>query len=121
MQEKSDLPMLAVKRPLFISVLNLLIVIAGLAALFGVEVRELPDIDRPVVSVTATFPGAAPETMDSEVTSILEHAAARVTGVREISSSSEENNSRIRVEFGPGSDLDTAASDVREAVNGVQR
>ena len=121
MQEKSDLPMLAVKRPLFIFVLNLLIVIAGLAALFGVEVRELPDIDRPVVSVTATFPGAAPETMDSEVTSILEDAAARVTGVREISSSSEENNSRIRVEFSPGTDLDTAASDVREAVNRVQR
>lgn len=121
MKEKSDLPMLAVKRPLLIGVLNLLIVIAGLAALFGIEVRELPDIDRPVVSVTANFPGAAPETMDSEVTSILEDAAARVTGVREIRSSSEENNSRIRVEFNPGVDLDTAASDVREAVSRVQR
>ncbi|WP_022672510.1 efflux RND transporter permease subunit [Novosphingopyxis baekryungensis] len=121
MEEKSDLPMLAVKRPLLIAVLNLLIVIAGLAALFGIEVRELPDIDRPVVSVTANFPGAAPETMDSEVTSILEDAAARVTGVREIRSSSEENNSRIRVEFYPGTDLDTAASDVREAVSRVQR
>ena len=121
MEEKSDLPMLAVKRPLLIAVLNLLIVIAGLAALFGIEVRELPDIDRPVVSVTANFPGAAPETMDSEVTSILEDAAARVTGVREIRSSSEENNSRIRVEFNPGTDLDTAASDVREAVSRVQR
>ena len=121
MVEKSDLPMLAVKRPLLIGVLNLLIVIAGLAALFGIEVRELPDIDRPVVSVTASFPGAAPETMDSEVTSILEDAAARVTGVRQIRSSSEENNSRIRVEFNAGTDLDTAASDVREAVSRVQR
>ena len=113
--------MLAVKRPLLIGVLNLLIVIAGIAALMGVEVRELPNVDRPIVSVTASLPGAAPETMDSEVTSLLEDAVARVSGVRQISASSEENNSRIRVEFNPGVDLDTAASDVREAVSRVTR
>ncbi|GMM92168.1 efflux RND transporter permease subunit [Qipengyuania sp. MTN3-11] len=113
--------MLAVKRPLLIGVLNLLIVIAGIAALMGVEVRELPNVDRPVVSVTASLPGAAPETMDSEVTSLLEDAVARVSGVRQINASSEENNSRIRVEFNPGIDLDTAASDVREAVSRVTR
>ena len=83
--------------------------------------RELPNVDRPIVSVTASLPGAAPETMDSEVTSLLEDAVARVSGVRQISSSSEENNSRIRVEFNPGIDLDTAASDVREAVSRVNR
>ena len=121
MKNKFDLPMLAVKRPLLIGVLNLLIVIAGIAALLGAEVRELPNVDRPIVSVTASLPGAAPETMDSEVTSILEDAVARVSGVRQISSSSEENNSRIRVEFNPGIDLDTAASDVREAVSRVNR
>ncbi|MEW4448914.1 efflux RND transporter permease subunit [Qipengyuania sp. JC766] len=121
MKNKSDLPMLAVKRPLLIGVLNLLIVIAGIAALLGAEVRELPNVDRPIVSVTASLPGAAPETMDSEVTSLLEDAVARVSGVRQISSSSEENNSRIRVEFNPGIDLDTAASDVREAVSRVTR
>ena len=119
MKERDDLPMLAVKRPLLIAVLNLLIVIAGLAALFGVEIRELPNVDRPVVSVNATFPGAAPQTIDSEVTSVLEDAAARVTGVRRIRSSSEENNAGVRVEFAPGVDLDTAADDVREAVSRV--
>ncbi len=113
--------MLAVKRPLLIGVLNLLIVMAGIAALVGVEVRELPNVDRPIVSVTTTLPGAAPETMDAEVTSILEDAVARVSGVRQISSSSEENNSRIRIEFNPGVDLDTAATDVREAVSRTQR
>ncbi|HCB79169.1 MAG TPA: multidrug transporter AcrB, partial [Erythrobacter sp.] len=121
MADRSDLPMLAVKRPLLVGVLNLLIVIAGLAAFAGIEVRELPNVDRPIVSVSATFPGAAPETMDREVTSILEDAIARVTGVRQIRSSSEENNSRIRAEFNPGVDLDTAASDVREAVSRVTR
>ncbi|MBX7483550.1 efflux RND transporter permease subunit [Qipengyuania qiaonensis] len=121
MADRADLPMLAVKRPLLVGVLNLLIVIAGLAAFSGVEVRELPNVDRPIVSVSASLPGAAPETMDSEVTSILEDAVARVTGVRQINSSSEENNSRIRAEFNPGVDLDTAASDVREAVSRVTR
>jgi len=119
MSERNDLAMLAVKRPLLIGVFNLLIVIAGLAALFGVEIRELPNVDRPIVSVNATFPGASPQTIDSEVTSVLEDAAARVTGVRRINSSSEENNARVRVEFSPGVDLDTAAADVREAVSRV--
>ena len=117
----TGLPALAVKRPILALVLNLLIVIAGLAALLGVEVRELPDVDRPIATVTATLPGAAPETVDAEVTRVLEGAAARVSGVREIRSSSEENNTRIRVEFNPGVNLDSAASDLREAVARVSR
>ncbi|AKH42863.1 hydrophobe/amphiphile efflux-1 (HAE1) family protein [Altererythrobacter atlanticus] len=120
-KDANDLPMLAVKRPLLITVLNLLIVLAGIAAFFGVEVRELPDVDRPIVTVSASFPGAAPETMDAEVTSVLEDAVARVSGIREIRSSSEENNSRIRVEFNAGTDLDSVAADVREAVARVTR
>ena len=69
MARASELPGLAVRRPTLIVVLNLLIVIAGIAALLGVEVRELPDVDRPVVTVRAYFDGASPETMDQEVTS----------------------------------------------------
>jgi len=115
----SDLPAIAVKRPLLAGVLNLLIILAGLAAIFGVEVRELPDVDEPIVSVNASFPGAAPETIDAEVTSILEGAVARVSGVEEVTSSSEEGRSRVRAAFRPGVDLDTAASDVREAVSQV--
>jgi len=116
-----DLPSLAIRRPLLILVLNLLIALAGFAAIFGVEVRELPDVDRPIVTVRGDFPGASPETMDTEVTSIVEGAVARVSGVKSIRSSSEENNFRIRVEFSPGADLDSAASDVREAVSRVER
>src|SRR5690606_32565061 len=88
---------------------------------FAVEVRELPDVDRPVVMVRVEYPGASPETLDTEVTSIIEGAVARVSGVRELRSASEENNARVRVEFNPGIDLDTAASDVREAVNRIER
>ncbi|WP_420562102.1 efflux RND transporter permease subunit [Thalassobaculum sp.] len=116
----SDLPALSVRRPLLVLVMNLLIAIAGFAAILAVEVRELPNVDRPIVSVRGILQGASPETMDREVTSIVEGAVARVNGVRRIRSSSEENNFRMRVEFDPGADLDLAAADVREAVSRVQ-
>lgn len=120
-QDANDLPSVSIRRPVLIVVLNVLIAIAGLAALMGVEVRELPDVDRPVVGVSATLPGGAPETVDAEVTSILEGAAARVSGVESIQSSSEENSARISIEFRPGVDLDVVAAEVREAVNQVRR
>ena len=117
----SDLPSLSVRRPTLIVVLNLLIVIAGLAAVFGVEVRELPDVDRPTVTVRAYFDGASPETMDAEVTSVIEGAVARVSGVKTINAASEENNARIRARFLPNVDLAVAANDIREAVASIER
>jgi hydrophobe/amphiphile efflux-1 (HAE1) family protein len=117
----AGLPALGVKRPWLVAVMNLLIAIAGFVAMFAIEVRELPDVDQPVVNVRANFPGASPETMDSEVTRILEGAVARVSGVKEVNSNSEEGSSRIRAVFNPNADVDRAAADVREAVSRVQR
>lgn len=117
----NDLPTLSIRRPVLIIVLNLLIIIAGIAALNGTEVRELPDVDMPMLTVSARFPGAAPETMDTEVTSKLEGAAARVSGVRSIYSSSEEDSTRIVVQFRPGVNIDTAANETREAIAQVER
>ncbi|MGK0371711.1 MAG: multidrug efflux pump subunit AcrB, partial [Glaciecola sp.] len=118
---KDDLPSLSIRRPVLILVLNLLIVIAGIAALYGLEVRELPDVDRPIITVSASYPGAAPETVDSEVTSRLEGAVARVSGVKAIRASSEEGSSRIRVEFRPGINIEDAANETRESVSRIQR
>ena len=115
------LPALGVRRPWLILVMNLLVAIGGLAALLAIEVRELPDVDRPIVPVRAFLPGASPETMDAEVTRLLEGAAARVSGVLEINSSSEENNTRIWIEFRSDVDVDRAAADVREAVSRIER
>jgi len=117
----NDLPSLSIRRPVLIVVLNLLIAIAGLAALSGLEVRELPDVDTPRVTVTAQFPGASPETVDAEVTGRLEGAVARVSGVKNIYAQSEENSARVRVEFRPGVNLEDAANEVRESVSRVQR
>ncbi|MGI9236344.1 MAG: efflux RND transporter permease subunit [Woeseiaceae bacterium] len=118
---RDDLPSISVRRPVLVLVVNLLIVLAGIAALLAVEIRELPDVDRPVVTVRATFPGASPETMDTEVVSLLEGAIARVSGIQNLRSASEENSGRIYIEFRPGINLDSAASDVREAVSRVSR
>lgn len=79
---------LFVRRPILAFVLNALIVLAGIAALFGAEVRELPNVDRPVVTVTTTFSGASPESVDQELTGRIEGAVGRVSGVRAISSNS---------------------------------
>ncbi|WP_274425864.1 efflux RND transporter permease subunit [Chelativorans sp. YIM 93263] len=111
---------LFIRRPVFAFVFNTLIAVAGLAALFGVEVRELPDVDRPVISVRTDFDGAAAETIDREITAIIEGAAARISGVAEISSSSSFGRSRVTIEFTENANLDTAASDVRDAISRVQ-
>ena len=107
---------LFVRRPILAFVLNALIVIAGLAGLYGVEVRELPDVDRPVITVSTNFQGAAPETVDREITSAIEGAAGRVAGVKSISSSSTFGRSRVTVEFSTATNLDFAASDMRDAI-----
>ena len=120
-QQTGDLPSVSIRRPVLIVVLNLLIVIAGFAAINGLEVRELPDVDTPQVTVTAQFPGASPETVDAEVTSRLEGAVARVSGVKNISAQSEEGSARVRVEFRPGINLEDAANETRESVSRVQR
>ncbi|OZB16454.1 MAG: multidrug transporter AcrB, partial [Rhodobacterales bacterium 34-62-10] len=110
---------LFVRRPILAFVLNALIVMAGLAALLGVEVRELPDVDRPVVTVTTTFSGASPETVDQELTGRIEGAVGRVSGVRTISSESRYGRSRVTLEFTDGVDLDVAANDTRDAVSRI--
>ena len=108
-----------VRRPILAAVLNLLIIIAGIAAYQGIEVRELPDVDRPVVTVRASYTGATPESMDSQITAIIESAVSRVQGVTGISSNSSYGSSRVTIEFSSSTNLDTAAMDVRDAVASI--
>jgi HAE1 family hydrophobic/amphiphilic exporter-1 len=110
---------LFVRRPVLAFVINTLVLVAGLAALFGVEVRELPDVDRPVITIRTEFPGAAAETIDRELTGLIEGAVARVAGVKSMSSSSIFGRSTVTVEFNEDSNLDTAASDMRDALGRI--
>jgi HAE1 family hydrophobic/amphiphilic exporter-1 len=108
-----------IRRPVLALVISLLIVVAGLAGLYGAEIRELPDVDRPVITVTTNFAGASPETVDRELTAIVEGAIARVSGVASMSSTSTLGRSRVTVEFSDSTDLNVAASDVRDALGRV--
>ena len=111
---------LVVRRPILAFVFSTLIVVAGLAAYFGVDVRELPDVDRPVITVRTQYDGAAPETMDREVTQTIEGAVARVAGVDSISSSSSLGRSDVTVEFSQKTDLNVAAADTRDSISRVR-
>ncbi|MFQ0813875.1 multidrug transporter AcrB [Brucella anthropi] len=110
---------LFIRRPVFAFVINVLIVVAGLAAFTGVDIRELPDVDRPVVTISTDFSGASAETIDRQVTQVLENAVARVSGVKSISSTSSFERSRVTVEFNDGVDLNVAAADMRDAISRV--
>lgn len=117
---QSSTTALFVRRPILAFVLSALIVIAGFAGLFGAEIRELPDVDRPVITVTTDFSGASPETVDREITAQIEGAAGRVAGVKAISSNSRFGRSRVTIEFGDDADLDVAATDMRDAIGRIQ-
>ncbi|KPF42386.1 efflux RND transporter permease subunit [Rhizobium sp. AAP43] len=108
-----------IRRPVLAAVLNTLLVVAGLAALAGVEVRELPDVDQPVISVSVDYDGASAQTMDQEVTTVIEGALARVSGLKSMSSRSQFGSSRTTLEFNDSVDLAVAANDVRDALGRV--
>src|SRR6056300_1526007 len=111
---------IAVKRPVLAAVANLLILVFGLALLQAIPVRELPDVDNAVVTVTTTYRGAAPEVIDTDITEPIEGAVAAITGIRSISSESRQARSQVTIEFEVGRDLDVAANDVRDAVGRVR-
>jgi len=111
---------LFVRRPVLAIVLNLLIIVVGVAAFMGIEVRELPNADRPVITIRTNYDGATPETVDKEITSIVEGAVARTPGVASISSRSTSGQSRVTVEFNVSADIDVAAADLRDAIGNLR-
>ncbi len=112
---------LFVGRPIFALVINLLILIAGLAALVAVDVREMPDVDQPVLSVRTYYEGAVPATVDSEVTQVLEDALSALDGLSYIESRSSTGQSRITIDLSEGTDVDVAANEAREIVSATLR
>ncbi len=120
-QGGAALASLFVRRPVLAFVLNAIIFVAGWAAVYGTQVQELPNVSRPVLSISTDYEGASAESVDSDVTSVIEGAAARVSGVTGVSSSSRYGSSRTTVEFSESTDLNVAASDMRDAISRAQR
>ena len=110
------LPEICIKRPVFATVLSLIIVLIGLISYTRLSVREYPRIDEPVVSVSVTYRGASAEVVESQVTKPLEDSLAGIEGVEVMTSQSRSETSRINVRFTLKRDPDSAAADVRDKV-----
>jgi len=111
----------SIRRPVFATVLSLLIVLIGAVSYNRLSVREYPKIDEPVVSVTTVFTGASSEVIEGQVTKVLEDSLAGIEGVDVITSTSRQERSQISVRFALTRDADSAAADVRDKVTRVRQ
>ncbi|AWL11088.1 Multidrug efflux pump subunit [Saliniradius amylolyticus] len=108
---------LSVKRPVFATVINLLLIVFGVVAFSMLSLREYPDVDRPVVSINTNYPGASASIVESRITQLLEDRISGIEGIKNISSSSRNGRSSINIEFELSRDIDAASNDVRERVS----
>jgi multidrug efflux pump len=110
----------SIQRPVLASMMSLALVLFGFIALTRLPVRELPDIDPPIVSVTSIYPGANAQVIETEVTERLEEAINNIEGIKTLTSESREQVSNITIEFNLSRDIDLAAQDVRDRVSRVR-
>ena len=110
---------ISVTRPVFASVLALILVVFGLVAFERLPLRQYPDIDPPVVSIDTSYPGAAANVVENRITELIEERIAGVEGIDFVSSSSEDGRSRVTIQFKVGRDVDAAANDIRDRVSTI--
>jgi multidrug efflux pump len=116
-----QLPEISVRRPVFATVLSLLILLVGVVSFTRLNVREYPKIDNPVVTVETRYTGASSAVVESQVTKVLEDSLAGIEGVDVITSISRQEQSQITVSFVLSRDADSAAADVRDKVSRVRQ
>jgi len=110
-----------IRRPVFATVLSLIIVLLGIVSYNRLAVREYPNIDEPTVSVVTTYPGASAAIIESQITQVLEGSIAGIEGIDVLESTSRAETSRITVRFRLGIDQNVGASDVRDRVSRVRQ
>lgn len=108
---------ISIKRPVFASVVNLLLVVFGIVAVTFLSLREYPDVDPPIVSINTTYTGASAAIIESRITQLLEDRISGIEGIKNIESTSRNGRSSIDVEFNLSRDIDAASNDVRERVS----
>ena len=114
------LPELSIKRPVFATVMSLVLVLVGLVSYNRLSVREYPAIDPPVVTVQTTYPGASAAIVETQVTQVLEDSLSGIEGIDFITSISRQESSQITVRFKLDRNPDYAAADVRDRVGRVR-
>ena len=109
----------SIRRPVFATVMSLLLVVLGVMAYTRLTLRELPAIDPPVVSVSVEYPGASAAVVETRITQVLEDSLSGIEGVETIESQSSNGSGSISIEFSLERDIEAAANDVRDAVSRV--
>ena len=110
---------LSIKRPVFATVMSLLLMVIGVMAFSRLTLRELPAIDPPIVSVDVNYPGASAAVVETRITQVLEDALSGIEGIETIQSRSRNGNGSVTLEFTLQRDIEAAANDVRDAISGV--
>ncbi|WP_419796493.1 MAG: efflux RND transporter permease subunit [Terasakiella sp.] len=111
---------LSIRRPVLAIVSSLLIITAGIASVFSIPIRELPDVDTAVITITTYYTGASPKIVDTDITEVIESSISGVSGVKSIQSQSRRGRARTVIEFETGRDIDEAANDIRDAVGRIR-
>ena len=109
----------SIRRPVLAVVMSLLLVVIGIMAFRQLTVRELPNIDPPVVSVEVRYPGASAAVVETRITQIVEDALAGIEGIQTIESRSVNGRSDVTVEFSLNREIEAAANDVRDAISRI--
>ena len=112
---------LSIRRPVLATVMTVIILLFGIIGYFYLGVREYPSVDNPIISVTCSYAGANADVIENQITEPLEQNINGIPGIRSLTSVSQQEQSRITVEFELSVDLETAANDVRDKVSRAQR
>jgi multidrug efflux pump len=110
---------ISVKRPVFATVLSLLLIVVGVQAFFQLPLREFPDVDPPIVSVETNYRGASAAVIESRITRLIEDAISGIEGIDTINANSENGRSNVTIEFTLEREIEGATNDVRDAVNRI--
>jgi multidrug efflux pump len=116
-----NLSSISIRRPVFCTVMSVAIVIFGFLGLRELGVRELPENERPLITIQTEYPGANAKVVENQITEVLEEQVNTVSGIRTVTSTSREGRSTIEVEFELGEDIDRAANDLRDRVSSAMR
>lgn len=111
---------ISIQRPVLATMMSLLLILFGVVGIMRLPVRELPDIEPPIVNVQTIYPGASAAVMETQITETLEDALTSVEGIKQITSESREQLSSITIEFSLTEDVDVAAQDVRDRISRVR-
>lgn len=109
----------SVTRPVFASVISLLLIAFGIVSFSKLALREYPDIDPPIVSIDTSYQGASANIVETRITEVVEDIISGVEGIKYISSTSSDGRSRITIEFDINRDIEAATNDIRDRVSGI--